>query len=98
MRLLESIKYHLQVSQISEIMYLDSDHGKGKCSIIFPDGYSPQEYGLREIYTIEDVDGLRLFEVIRYLEGLQIGYSLESSDAELRMLLKSKVSSTLNDD
>ncbi|CAI5756053.1 unnamed protein product [Candida verbasci] len=73
---------------INSLTTTNNKKHKRNSSIIFPDGTSSHFYGLPSINKLNDIDNLRRFEVIRYLEGFNIGYNYDLSDIDLKSILK----------
>ncbi|EEQ43717.1 conserved hypothetical protein [Candida albicans WO-1] len=66
--------------------------------ITFPNGISVEEYGLPIIKTLQDIENLPKFEVIRYLQGFDIEYNNNNvlSEIHLRNLLKDRLIIEMN--
>ena len=66
--------------------------------ITFPNGISVEEYGLPIIKTLQDIENLPKFEVIRYLQGFDIEYNNNNVllEIHLRNLLKDRLIIEMN--
>lgn len=66
--------------------------------ITFPNGISVEEYGLPIIKTLQDIENLPKFEVIRYLQGFDIEYINNNVllEIHLRNLLKDRLIIEMN--